>query len=216
MTCKEDSMEGILKVLEKNNNLENVTNQYSDEWKYHSIARNNLKCYFEQMMLIKPTILLVGEAPGYNGCRLTGVPFTSEQIIFERINHNGLFGKENGYLVRKPEYLQKEPTATIVWKALKEQRITPLLWNAFPFHPHQNNNKESNRRPNKAELIFGVSVLKMVINVFEIKRLISVGKISYQLLNTESIQSEYIRHPSNGGKKEFEDGLRNEYSHQST
>jgi uracil-DNA glycosylase len=211
MTCREDSMEEILKVLEKNNNLENVTNQYSDEWKYHSITRNNLKRYFEQMMLIKPTILLVGEAPGYNGCRLTGVPFTSEQIIYEQINYNGLFGKGNGYLVRKAEYLQKEPTATIVWQALKEQRITPLLWNAFPFHPHQNYNKESNRSPNKAELIFGVSVLKMVINMFDIKRVISVGKTSYELLNTKSIQSEYIRHPSYGGKQEFESGLRKEY-----
>ena len=60
-----------------------VTNQYAD----NAQAKHNLQCYLElidaQYKTYSPNkrILLVGEAPGYRGCRVCGIPFTSEQII---------------------------------------------------------------------------------------------------------------------------------------
>lgn len=41
--------------------------------------RGNLADYLRLMARREPTLLLVGEAPGYRGCRLTGIPFTSPQ-----------------------------------------------------------------------------------------------------------------------------------------
>lgn len=53
---------------------------------------NNLKLYLKKMLKIKPKYLLVGEAPGYKGCRWSGIPFTSEEILdtssFLGINSN--------------------------------------------------------------------------------------------------------------------------------
>jgi len=35
------------------------------------------------MTEIKPTKLLLGEAPGYKGCGITGIAFSSERILTE-------------------------------------------------------------------------------------------------------------------------------------
>jgi hypothetical protein len=52
----------------------NFCNQYSEQVNVSSIRRDNLYLYFQQMVKRHPQLLLVGEAPGYRGCRLTGVP----------------------------------------------------------------------------------------------------------------------------------------------
>ena len=44
-------------------------------------------------MSIQPGYLLIGEASGYQGCRISGIPFTSERLIMEgvvpRLPHEG-------------------------------------------------------------------------------------------------------------------------------
>src|SRR4051812_35512122 len=47
-----------------------------------SIRRENLKRYVE-CFVRPPRYLLVGEAPGWRGCRFSGVPFTSEAQLVE-------------------------------------------------------------------------------------------------------------------------------------
>jgi len=189
----------------------NVTNQYSDKWRYNEIARNNLKLYLKKMKEINPSFALIGIAPGYNGCRLTGIPFTSEYIVKDEINNTGLFGINNGYRIRENTKPQKEPTATIVWEFLKENQIYPLLWNVFPFHPYKSGNKESNRNPNNNELEFGLKILKMVIEEFHINKIFAVGNIPYNALILYDLMERYnicyLRHPANGGKEVFCKGL---------
>ena len=74
-----------------------VYNQYSYEHKENAIRRNNLYIYLQQMRRVNPKIMLLGEAPGYRGCRLTGVPFTSEHLLLNNMEGLSLFGKQNGY-----------------------------------------------------------------------------------------------------------------------
>lgn len=48
------------------------------------IARKNLLRYLTEMSKRKPSVLLVGEAPGKDGCAISGIPFTSEyQLLNE-------------------------------------------------------------------------------------------------------------------------------------
>lgn len=164
--------------------------------------------YFQKMKEIKPKQLLIGEAPWYKGCRWSGIPFVSERILRD----NNFFLLENGFLVRDKNKPQSEASATIVWNCLNEIGLFPLIWNAFPFHPYQKDNTKSNRTPNKEELTFGKDVLKELLQLFEIEptNVIAVGKKAKESLESfpefENIKS--IRHPANGGKADFEKGLK--------
>ena len=78
-------------------------------------------------------VILVGEAAGYRGARVSGLPFTSERQ---------LTGKGPA-----------EASATIVHRVLAELGIEDevLLWNVVPTHPHQPDRPYTNRRPTRDE-----------------------------------------------------------------
>ena len=182
-----------------------VENIYSPNTLASENTVNNLKLYLNEMLSKNPKYLIVGEAPGYNGCRWSGIPFTSEAILI----NNPFFNKN--YKVRDITKPQKESSATIVWKCLDELKIYPLMWNAFPFHPYCNNKTNSNRTPNSQELEFGSEILKDLISIFRIdnENIFAIGKKAERILSSyDSFDSvKYIRHPSNGGKNDFIEGM---------
>ena len=183
------------------------------------------------MLALKPSVLLVGEAPGYNGCRLTGIPFTSERVMAA----NDFFEGFSGYKKKESE-CQKESTATKVWPLFNElvaRNKMPLLWNIFPYHPHvKGNTEKSNRAPLKGEIDFGFVVLGELFNLFEsINMVYAVGKKAKNKLMDENRISEiivqlnnrrkasglntivdhkeiYINHPSYYGYKNFKDMIK--------
>lgn len=182
----------------------NVTNQYHAKYPHNNITVNNLKHYFEEMAQRNPHVALIGEAPGYNGCRLTGIPFTSEYIIQNVFN---TLESDNRYLINNYAKPQKEPTATIVWQELNRLGLRPLLWNAFPFHPHKPNNFNTNRAPNTDELMFGLEVLKEILTLFNIEQVVAIGNVAHDLMTKNGINCTLVRHPSYGGKADFIAGL---------
>ena len=102
----------------------------------------------------------------------------------------------------------KEATAAIIWEVLEQLDFYPLLWNAFPFHPHQPASKDSNRSPTKNELAAGQTFLEEFLGLFEIKVIAAVGRKAEWSLRRLNLEHIYIRHPSHGGKSAFERGIR--------
>jgi len=186
------------------NNIGFSTNLYNGNSHESEIRRWNLKLYLKKMQQLNPSILLIGEAPGYKGCRLTGIPFTSEVILSDN-----LFFKNQGYLsVNTPSNLEKENSALFFWETIMKYDNNPLIWNIFPFHPHEENKINCNRTPNKNELELGFIILKEFLKLFQIQQIGAIGRKAEQKVKGIEMSYIYIRHPSYGGKLEFSNGIK--------
>lgn len=177
-----------------------VFNPYSYTHAANATRRANLRLYLRERGVERPLILLVGEAPGYRGCRLTGVPFTSEAILLD----GTAFGQTRGYRkTGETDRPTREATATIVWEQLGTHACTPLVWNAFPFHPHRPGEPWSNRTPRRTEIARGEPFLHRLLAMFAPQCVVAVGNKARTALTAWSIDHHHVRHPSHGGKQEF-------------
>lgn len=184
----------------------NVINQYNYTSSLNQIRRDNLLIYLNQMDKAQPRIMLIGEAPGYRGSRITGVPLTSEYILMKDTK---LFGKKVGYkLPELKDKLIKEATATIIRETLSSLNIVFLAWNSFPFHPHKPGDLTTNRTPLKREIEMGKKPLLELIKLFDIQHVIAVGRKAEGSLKSLNIPAHYVRHPAQGGKNEFVKGMK--------
>lgn len=147
-------------------------NQYAES----AVCRDRLAEYLGRRR--EARYLLVGEAAGYRGARVSGIPFTSERQLTGRG--------------------PAEATATIVQRTLAELGIADdvLLWNVVPTHP---GTVRANRRPTSGEIRGGMPFLEELL----IGRIpIGVGRVARAVLG-----GGYVRHPSHGGATEFRAGL---------
>jgi hypothetical protein len=136
------------------------------------VRRERLAAYLESRN--DALWLLVGEAPGYRGARVSGLPFTSER----QLTGSG----------------PAEATATIVHRVLAELGRTEsiLLWNVVPTHP---GTATSNRRPTRREVESGMAFAKELAAG---RRMICAGRVAHGALG-----GVYVRHPSYGGAQAF-------------
>ena len=147
-------------------------NQYADS----NLRRERLRAYLESRA--DAPILLVGEAAGYRGARISGLPFTSER----QLTGAG----------------PAEATATIVHRVLAELGLDEqvLLWNVVPTHP---GTPTSNRRPTQAEIGAAEPFLTALARG---RTVVPVGRLAHAALG-----GDYVRHPSHGGAAAFRAGL---------
>ena len=81
------------------------------------------------------------------------------------------------------------------------------MFPAFPFHPNGAGNPKSNRPPTVEELEIGEKYLRELIDIFEIKKFIAVGRKAEATLLKMKILAPYVRHPANGGANKFKIGM---------
>jgi uracil-DNA glycosylase len=147
-------------------------NQYADS----PLRRRRLAEYLEARR--RAPLLLVGEAAGYRGARVSGLPFTSERQLTGRG--------------------PAEATATIVHRVLEELGFAEdvLLWNVVPTHPGTGT---SNRPPTRAEVAAASPFLAELAHG---RRVVAVGRLA-----ARATGAPYVRHPSHGGAEGFRAGL---------
>ena len=148
-------------------------NQYADS----TLRRDRLERYLGTRR--QAPVVLVGEAAGYRGARVSGIPFTSER----QLTGGG----------------PAEATATIVHRVLAELSVEEdvLLWNVVPTHP---GSQTSNRRPTRDEVEAASPFLDELTRG---RVAIAVGRLAASV-----VEAPYVRHPSHGGAAEFEAGIR--------
>ena len=114
------------------------------------LRRARLRDYLEARA--GATLLLVGEAAGYRGARVSGIPFTSERQLTGRG--------------------PSEASATIVQRVLAELELDALCWNLVPTHP---GTATSNRRPTRAEI---EASRPFVQELASGRRIVAVGRLA--------------------------------------
>jgi uracil-DNA glycosylase len=147
-------------------------NQYEDS----ALLRDRLTRYLAARA--GAPLLLVGEAAGYRGARVSGLPFTSER----QLTGTG----------------PAEASATIVQRTLRELDLERdvLLWNVVPTHP---GTERSNRPPTRAEIDAARPFLEALSRG---RRVVAVGRVAEAVTG-----APYVRHPSHGGAVEFRSAL---------
>lgn len=190
----------------------NTFNPWADRCELDAVAHpaeEKLLRLRQHLAAPAPRLLLLGEAAGYQGCRYSGVTFTSERLLLE------------GAIARIDPPAQRlslrprpwsEPSATIVWGALHEAGLADhtLMWNAFPLHPHKPGNPFSNRAPNAEELRAGAEILQLLLeDLPDDIHIAAVGRKAEQTLAKlgVGVQSA-LRHPAMGGAPQFRAGLK--------
>ena len=117
------------------------------------LRRERLRAYLEEYGSAE--LLLVGEAPGWRGTRISGIPFTSER----QLTGSG----------------PAEATATIVRRTLAELELDALCWNVVPTHP---GTATTNRRPTSAEVAASLAFLD---ELGRGRRVVAVGRLAEQV-----------------------------------
>jgi uracil-DNA glycosylase len=147
-------------------------NQYAESL----VRRERLRRYLESRAGAE--VVLVGEAAGYRGARLSGLAFTSER----QLTGSG----------------PAEASATIVHRVLARLGVQDdvLLWNVVPTHP---GTASSNRAPRRDEVEGAAPFLAEILRG---RDAIAVGRLAEAVTG-----AEYVRHPARGGAAAFEEGL---------
>lgn len=204
----QDSINAFVERLAVSPAGPNSVNPFDHTDSDNTIRRRNLALYFEQLADHQPATLLLGEAPSYRGMRITGLPFTNTTILQRGIPQFGMLGSANGYAVPDAPRVAAEPTATVMWNALVELDFLPVLWSAYPLHPHRPGNPLSNRTPSVREAREWAWSWQALMDVFSIRSVVAVGNVAHDITLESGRSVPRVRHPAHGGREKFTLGLR--------
>ncbi|MFK7844648.1 MAG: uracil-DNA glycosylase [Rhodothermales bacterium] len=165
-----------------------------------AIRRNNFKSYLGSYTSM-PRLFLLAEAPGPWGCRFSGVPLVSESQLEDNVFP--IHGKATS-LADEPH---SEYTAKIYWRVLGPYFPQFFTWNSVPFHPYKEDKLMSIRNPGNREVLVYTEALKAIVDVIKPERVLSIGRKAEYAFSKIDVPCTYIRHPSQGGARKFEEGI---------
>jgi hypothetical protein len=189
--------------------LPNVFNPYGEQCDVHdranapALRRRALRTYLESVTALGSDTIWMGRDLGYRGGRRTGLALTDELHlpVFARIYPGSEVVKAtHGAVVA-------ERTAAEIWGILSQLEIPPLLWNVFPFHPHEPGQAFTNRKFTSRELRTVDELNGELVQMLGIRRIIAIGQDAGSYATQFGTPIESVRHPSYGGVTEFRAGI---------
>jgi hypothetical protein len=165
----------------------------------------------------KARIILCAEALGYQGGHFSGVAMTSERILLGHLAKKNIhphdvftggFQRASRVTSKTPLLGASEPTATILWGALKSAGIDTrevVLWNSFALHPMKHaEGWLTNRKPTLQELRLGQPLLQQLLEMFHDAKTIAIGNVANDILAELGVSvAGHVPHPAYGGATAF-------------
>jgi len=186
--------------------ISNVFNPYSDRCEIYDLAdaarirRRNLETVLKARHADKIESIWFGRDLGYRGGRRTGLALTDEVTMF---TDTSPFNRAIRIARATHGSPVAERTAAVIWSVIGRLSRAPMLWNAFPFHPHEPESPFTNRAHTTKERRETAWAIESLIEHFNGPRLIAIGNDASKALADLGFAHETARHPSYGGQREF-------------
>lgn len=168
-----------------------------------STRTDNLKNLIDAVHASGVDTIWVARDLGYRGGRRTGVPLTDE-VHLNSVER--LFGTNTLERATQGDAVS-ERTAAVIWNLLSTIKQPVMLWNVFPFHPHENAKPMSNRCHTAKERELTLPFLWYLVELLQPKQLVAIGRDAQAALEHSPIPVINVRHPSYGGQREFNETL---------
>lgn len=186
-------------------------NPYRDAHPEHDVPeaaarrRANLRAALDATPL-RPSLLVVAEAPGPWGCRFSGVPFTNErQFLDPAFPLDGTPSSARFAATGEPV---NEYSGAIYWGAMLPHWGRFWTWNTVPLHPHRLGAPLSIRTPGVREVRAWHGLLAGVVEAVGAEAVVAVGRKAEGALTAIGAAPAYVRHPSQGGATLFREGMK--------
>jgi len=165
--------------------------------------RRNLERVLAAAIDARVETIWIARDLGYRGGRRTGVPLTDEV----HLDRAGILlgGVSLERATQGP--VVAERTAAIIWNVLARIDQPVVLWNVFPFHPHEAGNPFSNRCHSRSEREATWPILQGLIDMIRPRQIVAIGRDAHIALGDVGVPTSPVRHPSYGGQNEFISGV---------
>ncbi|WP_158866567.1 uracil-DNA glycosylase [Leifsonia sp. AG29] len=157
----------------------------------------NLRRY---LSLPHAPVLFLGEAPGWRGMTVTGVPFTSVR--------EAEAGVVPGLELPGQPQAPWEASSRVFWATMAQwSGPLPISWPVYPHHPFEAGRPLTNRTPRVSEVRAGAPVARELVAALGIETIVAVGRKAQGALAEAGIDAPAIRHPAQGGARQFTEQL---------